>query len=735
MNPNELNSQWLDFYALLGVEPDADKDTLRRKIGETYAQASANCDHRDLTRRHYFQTLVERVLPQARRVLLDPTLRAAYDAQNALHRAGDENALDYVSFMAGSQGGATPAAARQAVSNSSDFAALPERVRDEINLARAVLEAIQTGEEYDFLPARAVSSTPSAGASTSSADDAANTSGARPRRRISRPQPPADTYFSTPADTNLRDTMPVEEAVAPIPKPQIPNPTRPEKPVEVPITETPRPVAPSVEAAQTVAAESLERPLVKAPPIQKSIEIPDETEPVIRAKVIEVGPEGSGKTIHELREAAARKALADDGELARPKIKGPQEFRSRVSIDDEPKPKVAKPQKRVLSPLVTHLATAVVASLLIFTILKSSEAPAVVAARVPLNVMYASELRPVLESAETKFENSPEGAGIDVILQPVDARGAMTQILGSGNNAPQVWIPSETVWSNRYNQVAAKFKRPTIKSAGQLALSPLVLVVRSEHAQALKTSFPDRKITSWNSLQALVARNCANHFGLTDPQKSGSGAIARYLMQREWMRRNPLRGNPLSDAKLWQWMAGFENNVPEPKSSEAMVKDLALSTTGQFWWALAYESDAIYWIGKGKPLEIFYLPATFYADHPYCHIEPRRNQSRHRQRAPALRALPAFDADTKRHAAKRFSCAGNRPQFQHRKQPVQIRFFQRARRVALRLSGQWSLRLQRHQRTHRRVEQALRGLKCPASTCSEEQRKNRSGKFRCGFLY
>jgi hypothetical protein len=94
-------------------------------------------------------------------------------------------------------------------------------------------------------------------------------------------------------------------------------------------------------------------------------------------------------------------------------------------------------------------------------------------------------------------------------------------------------------------------------------------------------------------------------------------------MAREWAETNRRPWNPetLRNPALWQWMRAFEDNVPEYRMTGDMVRDMALGTTDLYWWSLAYESDAIYWIGQGKNLEIFYLPGTYYADHPFCHIE------------------------------------------------------------------------------------------------------------------
>ncbi|MDF2440621.1 MAG: hypothetical protein JWN98_1605, partial [Abditibacteriota bacterium] len=204
----------------------------------------------------------------------------------------------------------------------------------------------------------------------------------------------------------------------------------------------------------------------------------------------------------------------------------------------------------------------------------------------------------------------------------------MSRLLASGVQQPDVWIPSEAMWSNRYNQVAAQNGRRTIGSSNALALSPLVLVARSDRAATLRAKFPDHVIDSWSALRTQVQINCAKRFGMTDPQKSGDGALVRYSMAREWCDQNNVPWNrSAANPALWKWLNGFEENVSGYSTTGAMVKDMALGTTGRYWWCLAYESQAIDWMKRDKNLEVFYLPGTYYADHPYCHIE-RQGASR-----------------------------------------------------------------------------------------------------------
>ncbi|MBW3635549.1 MAG: hypothetical protein KY445_03660 [Armatimonadetes bacterium] len=87
LNAAGLDDGTLDFYALIQEPVDADAETLRAKISALYNEAQANRDHRNLTKRREYQTLLD-LLPRARVVLLEPEKRARYDAYLASAKKG-----------------------------------------------------------------------------------------------------------------------------------------------------------------------------------------------------------------------------------------------------------------------------------------------------------------------------------------------------------------------------------------------------------------------------------------------------------------------------------------------------------------------------------------------------------------------------------------------------------------------------------------------------------------------
>jgi hypothetical protein len=87
----------IDFYAMLNEPEDAPADQIKAKINSLYSESQANRDHRNLTKRREYQTLLE-LLPGARAALLDADKRQRYDAYLAAARAGT-NTPDFESFM------------------------------------------------------------------------------------------------------------------------------------------------------------------------------------------------------------------------------------------------------------------------------------------------------------------------------------------------------------------------------------------------------------------------------------------------------------------------------------------------------------------------------------------------------------------------------------------------------------------------------------------------------------
>ena len=98
-NEHPQTTRWPDFYELLETAPEADPQTLRRQINLLYDRAQQNTDHRELKRRFYYQLLLQKVLPQCRRILLDSEARKAYDTQWQLHALGASDAISYQTFI------------------------------------------------------------------------------------------------------------------------------------------------------------------------------------------------------------------------------------------------------------------------------------------------------------------------------------------------------------------------------------------------------------------------------------------------------------------------------------------------------------------------------------------------------------------------------------------------------------------------------------------------------------
>jgi hypothetical protein len=579
MTPHPVDGQWLDFYALLDVPVSADEDTIRKRIGKVYSEAAANSDHRDLSRRHYFQALVERVLPQCRRVLLDPEWRAKYDRQHILHSRNDPSAQDYVAFIASMRGG-------------NDFTAtddnvLPQRMQDDIKVARAVVECALQGAELDLLPSKAVSSKEVPAAAEVEAQPVATPQVAAPP--ISARATGAPTVVARPTASQSTASAAAPEAAAPAPQPQ-------------------------AASQASTAASPAPTPAVE--------EIRQSGEPA-RAKVItaeEAAAIRRRRSSNPDAEPFVAAGISDGLATGRRKTrKGPI---SRVVVGDMGK---GVPPGRLISPTSMNLMVAITGVLLTITINRFTTSPAVATnvGRTPIYLAVASEMESAMLQAETSWEKTPEGSRFDLMVQPVSSHEGLRRALGNVGQMPDAWIPSDTLWTDFYNAQAGKNKRETITASQPIAQTPMVLIARSDKAGLLKQRFPNRQITSWEALRQVVPTSAAGHLGLTDPQKAATGAMARFSMAREWGASRGLTAvQAAKNPNFWKWMAAFEDNAPAAASQTgAMVKDLVLGTTGRYWWALAYESDALDWMSQNKPLEIFYLPRTTLADHPFCAIE------------------------------------------------------------------------------------------------------------------
>ena len=273
----QLDGQWIDYYALLGVPETADEDSIRRRIGKLYAEAAANSEHRNPQSRRYFRALVERVLPQCRRVLLDSQWRTRYDQQHALHRDGNESAQNYVEFIAGMRGEGTVGASKRSGNGAGlDESLLPQRAQDEINAARQVVETALSGAALELLPSQAVSQRASR---SICAAPAAIESAAKPQNLTPEPPPVA----SRVAEVNVAD------APHDAKRGQTRRPTAAPLPQIAPAVETPRGAfAMQGERVAEAAPPTIEpAPAVNsAPQVAETVAVREQPGEPARAKVI-----------------------------------------------------------------------------------------------------------------------------------------------------------------------------------------------------------------------------------------------------------------------------------------------------------------------------------------------------------------------------------------------------------------------------------------------------------------
>ncbi|RYX83649.1 hypothetical protein EON83_13675 [bacterium] len=611
-----LDGQWLDFYALLDVPVSADEDVIRRRIGKVYADSSANTEHRDMKLRMYYLSLVERVLPQARRVLLDPQWRAKYDRQHILHSIGDPTAQNYVAFIAAMRGGE--------ISNQpdSDLSQLPARVQDEINAAREVVECARAGLELELLPSQAVKTK------------------AVPPHTLSKPEVRSSSLPPKPSSLPSKVTaQPAKPSASAKPEALIPEASAPKKPLN-PTRErsvaSERPVA-SVHRETTVVNNPVqtqhEQPEPVAPPKAKKstpsapvVEIQEGE--LVRAKML---------TAEEARDIRRRRnSHVDDEPFVAPpsfheKISGEPKLPPRKGANGSSPSRVVVGdntvggRKRVLSPTSLNLMVAITGVLFTISIQKFASTPAVATSteRMPILLVASPEIAPALQNAETVWEKTNDGQYYDVVLQELDESGGVRRALNGGETAPDVWIPANDSAIESYNALAPRFKRQTLALGDSLARTPIVLMARSDRAGELRRRFPNHQIGSWDALRDAITAGASGHFGLSDPQKTSVGALTRFSMSREWADSNGMAPREAAKSNgFWKWMNTFELNTPSayPSMSD-LVNDLTQDGASRVWWGLTYESDALRSMSKGEAVEVYYLPRTILADHPFCDVE------------------------------------------------------------------------------------------------------------------
>ena len=99
------DSDFVDFYQLLDVPDEATTTAVRRRINELYSESQSNRDHRNPTKRRYYEGLCE-ILPTCRIILLDADKRARYDhyrerAQNGQSVPDFDSILDEIAGAIG----------------------------------------------------------------------------------------------------------------------------------------------------------------------------------------------------------------------------------------------------------------------------------------------------------------------------------------------------------------------------------------------------------------------------------------------------------------------------------------------------------------------------------------------------------------------------------------------------------------------------------------------------------
>jgi hypothetical protein len=198
--------EFVDLYALLEVEPDADAAIIRRRLSEKYLEAQSNLDHRNAAKRLQYQQMYELYLPQARHLLLDEGRRAEYNRYLTAYRSGTP-LQDVESREA-------PAAGRTAPSGIPEMDAAEEQVDPEKLAADREQLWGKWKSSLNFEDSKAEQAT---GASnTANSNTATSTSSfsiAEPEQPV--PAAPTTTASTTTASTTAAATAPATTPATP----------------------------------------------------------------------------------------------------------------------------------------------------------------------------------------------------------------------------------------------------------------------------------------------------------------------------------------------------------------------------------------------------------------------------------------------------------------------------------------------------------------------------------------
>jgi hypothetical protein len=94
----EEESDFIDFYQILGFPVDATPDLLSNRITDLYNEAQNNHDHRNPAKRMHYAAMSE-LLPFIRIVLMQPEKRASYDSYLTAFRGGSTGLPDFESII------------------------------------------------------------------------------------------------------------------------------------------------------------------------------------------------------------------------------------------------------------------------------------------------------------------------------------------------------------------------------------------------------------------------------------------------------------------------------------------------------------------------------------------------------------------------------------------------------------------------------------------------------------
>ncbi|HLY26630.1 MAG TPA: extracellular solute-binding protein, partial [Aggregatilineales bacterium] len=275
-----------------------------------------------------------------------------------------------------------------------------------------------------------------------------------------------------------------------------------------------------------------------------------------------------------------------------------------------------------------------------------------------LKIVYGTEKEEWFRDAITRFQQ--QNPSINIVMDgegSMDAYQALSQMAPDStsiarltnardNDIPAVWSPASTIQVNLLNDVNQMNNKQLAADCKSLVLSPLVIMVWDDRAQALTDKYGPDGVTFDNLVDALdpagkikgtwgnLGGSAQASWGLikighTDPRKSNSGVMMLVaLANNKFKQIKAVTGDQVSSADFASTLGILESGLGQApaNSTGTFINDVIAKGPAAYDVVIAYEALGIanYANAKGRQqqgLHFYYPQYNLYSDHPFCIID------------------------------------------------------------------------------------------------------------------